>query len=212
MITKGKLTDQILRLFSGGILSDDKDITRDDISLLVGQVINRLLKTEHLAVNMQSGEMFPPHTLVTTYIVNVSAPSVLVPYAHAPLPTFPISLPRNMGVWSVSDTSCSNEYIPIQTGQYSLVNQQDQLKFLETHSGYWAEGTSIYFTRDITASPYNVKKVRVQLLIVDPSILGEYDYLAIPAEMEEAVVKEVLTLIGALPKQVDKASDSNSQI
>jgi hypothetical protein len=30
--------------------------------------------------------------------------------------------------------------------------------------------------------------------------------------MEEAVVKEVLTLIGALHKVVDKVSDSNSQI
>ena len=29
--------------------------------------------------------------------------------------------------------------------------------------------------------------------------------------MEEAVVKEVLTLIGALPKVVDKVSDSNNQ-
>ena len=41
---------------------------------------------------------------------------------------------------------------------------------------------------------------------------GEYDYLQIPVEMEDAVVKEVLTLIGALPKVVDKVSDSNSQI
>lgn len=211
MITKGKLTDQILRLYSGGSPNDEKDITRGDINLLVGQVINRLLKTEHLSMNMAAGEMFPPHTLVTTYIVSVNPPVPgTVPYSNAILPVFPISLPRNMGVWSVTDLACSKEYIPIQTGQYSLMSKQDQLQYLETQSGYWAEGGYVYFTPDV---PANVKfKVRIQLLIVDPSIQGEYDYLALPAEMEEAVVKEVLTLIGALPKQVDKTSDSNSQI
>lgn len=210
MITKGKLTDQILRLYSGGSPNDEKDITRDDINLLVGQVINRLLKTEHLSMNMAAGEMFPPHTLVTTYVVSVNPPNSNMPYSNATLPVFPISLPRNMGVWSVTDLTCSKEYIPIQTGQYSLISKQDQLQYLETQSGYWAEGGYVYFTPDVSADAKS--KVRIQLLIVDPSIQGEYDYLALPAEMEEAVVKEVLTLIGALPKQVDKTSDSNSQI
>ena len=213
MITKGKITDQILRLYTGGNPSDDKEISRDDINLLVGQVINRLLKTEHMAVNMQAGEMFPPHTLITTYYVNLTSNTEQNEHVHAFLPVMPISLPRNMGVWSVSNSAGTrDEYIPLQTGQQSLVSSQDQLKFLETQVGYWVEGNVINFLTDITESPFNVTKVRVQLLVVDPTILGEYDYLQIPIEMEEAVVKEVLTLIGALPKVVDKVSDSNSQI
>jgi hypothetical protein len=55
MITKGKLTDQILRLYSGGNPSDDKEISREDINILVGQVINRLLKTDHVSGNMGTG-------------------------------------------------------------------------------------------------------------------------------------------------------------
>jgi hypothetical protein len=212
MITKGKLTDQILRLYSGGSANDEKEISRDDINLLVGQVINRLLKTEHLAVNMQSGESFPPHTLVTTYFVDLTSSTSHNPYVHAYLPVFPISLPRNIGVWSVSGPSCQDEYIPLQTGQQTLISSQDALRFLETQVGYWVEGNVINFLTDITESPYNETRVRIQLLIVDPTIQGEYDYLQIPVEMEEAVVKEVLTLIGALPKVVDKTSDSNSQI
>lgn len=212
MITKGKLTDQILRLYSGGSANDEKEISRDDINLLVGQTINRLLKTEHLSVNMQSGELYPPHTLITTYFVDLSSNSSNNPYVHAFLPVFPISLPRNIGVWSVSSPSCQDEYIPLQTGQQSLISSQDQLVFLETQVGYWVEGNVINFLTDITESPYNESKVRIQLLIVDPTIQGEYDYLQIPVEMEDAVVKEVLTLIGALPKVVDKVSDSNSQI
>lgn len=220
MITKGKITDQILRLYSGGSPNDEKEISRDDINLLVTQVINRLLKTEHMAVNMQSGDMFPPHTMVTTYILNVISNTTQNPYVHAILPVMPISLPRNMGIWEVTGTyvdSTANandsvEYIPIQTGQYNLMDRQSSLQHLETQTAYWAEGNVINFSTDITESPYNANKVKVKLLVVDPSIQGEYDYLQIPIEMEEMVVKEVLTLIGALPKVVDKASDSNSQI
>jgi len=220
MITKGKITDQILRLYSGGSPNDEKEISRDDINLLVSQVINRLLKTEHMAVNMQSGDMFPPHTMVTTYVVNLISNTTNNPYVHAVLPVFPISLPRNMGVWSVTGTNTdqaatakdNTEYIPLQTGQHTLIDRQSSLKYLETQVGYWAEGNVINFLTDITEGPYNANKVKIKLLVVDPSILGEYDYLQIPVEMEEMVVKEVLTLIGALPKVVDKASDSNSQI
>ena len=43
MITKGKLTDQILRLYTGGNPSDDREISRADIDLLVGQVVNLIL-------------------------------------------------------------------------------------------------------------------------------------------------------------------------
>jgi hypothetical protein len=213
MITKGKITDQILRLYSGGSPNDEKEISRDDINLLVSQVINRLLKTEYLAMNVQMGDDFPPHTLVTTYYVDLTSNTTQNEYVHAYLPVMPLSLPRNMGVWSVSNAAGTrDEYIPIQTGQQSLVSSQDSLKYLETQIAYWAEGNVINFLSDITESPFNVTKVRIQLLIVDPNILGEYDYLQIPIEMEEVVVKEVLTLIGALPKVVDKASDSNSQI
>tara|TARA_R110002050_G_scaffold261523_1_gene401492 strand:+ start:1245 stop:1889 length:645 start_codon:yes stop_codon:yes gene_type:complete len=214
MITKGKLTDQILRLYTGGNASDDKEISRDDINVLVGQVINRLLKTEHITGNMATNEMFPPHVLVTSYLVPVFGVDEIanMHYSHIKLPVFPISLPRNMGVWSITDSACTNEYIPIQTGQYSLMNVQDQLRYLEGQVAYWAEGNIVNFSEDIKTGSDKVTKVRVSLLIVDPTVIGEYDYLALPAEMEESVIKEVLTILGALPKTVDKVSDSNNQL
>lgn len=208
MITKGKITDQILRLYTGGSPNDEKEISRDDINLLVGQVINRLLKLEHASVNMGSGDMYPPHTLITQYNISLSGTmnvnGVMVD-KFAKLPVMPISLPRNMGVWSVSMSN--TEFIPIQSGQETMISSQDQLQYLENQIGYYVEGGVVRFTEDPSGSVVSIK-----LLIIDPTVLGEYDYLAIPAEMEEAVVKEVLTLLGALPKVVDKASDSNSQI
>ena len=213
MITKGKLTDQILRLYTGGNPSDDKEISRSDIDLLVGQVINKILKTEYVASNISQGEMFPPHTLVTQYKVEVESAST-EDFPFCTLPVMPISLPRNMGVWAVKShgAKLSDEFIPMQTGQFQAVSDVEQLRFLENQVGYYAEGNKIFFTRDISTSPYNITELRISLLIIDPTVLGEYDYLAIPAEHEEAIITECLTILGALPKVVDKVSDSNNQL
>lgn len=214
MITKGKITDQILRLYTGGNPSDDKEISRDDINVLVGQVVNRLLKTEHISVNMGSGDMFPPHTLVTSYVVPTygSMEEIHANHDYAFLPVIPISLPRNMGVWEVSDLGCNEQFIPLQSGQFNLLSKQDQLQYLEGQIGYWAENDKIFFSLGGNKFSSKYKEIMIKLLIVDPNVLGEYDYLAIPAEMEEAVIKECLTILGALPKVVDKVSDSNNQI
>lgn len=210
MITIGKITDQILRLYSGGDPSDDKEYGRSDIKILVGQATNKLLKQEHAATNMAQGEMFPPHTLISTYKVPVNDKDSDRPYDWIKLPVFPISLPRNMGVWGISDISCSTEYIPLENGQFKFVSSQEQLKYLEGQVGYWVEGRVIYFSEAISDAPHNVSSVRVQLLIVDPEVLGEYDYLPIPKDLEDAIIKEVLTTLGALPKTSDKVSDSNN--
>lgn len=223
MITKGKLTDQILRLYTGGNPSDDKEISRADVDLLVGQVINQVLKKEYVASNISQGEMFPPHTLVTTYKTVVTSNSA-VAHPYAQLPVMPISLPRNMGVWRVvphvegdegktPGANTKNELIPLQTGQYSALDSQEQTQFLENQVGYWAEGDKIFFTKDVLNDvSCKFDKVFISLLVIDPTVLGEYDYLAIPAEHEDSIIKECLTILGALPKVVDKVSDSNNQL
>ena len=216
MITKGKIIDQILRLSAGGSTNDEKEISREDIALIVSQVINRLLKTEHLSVNMPLGADYPPHTLITTYKVlrkQISAERVFSRDYYLSLPVMPISLPRNMGIWSITDDQGSTEFIPIESGQQHHLKKQEGLILMEQQPYYWVEGQTIYIRYPLFQEDGGKEyPLRVKLLIVDPTVIGEYDYLQIPIEMEEAVVKEVLTLIGALPKVVDKASDTNNQI
>tara|TARA_R110002050_G_scaffold118847_5_gene236522 strand:- start:655 stop:1320 length:666 start_codon:yes stop_codon:yes gene_type:complete len=221
MITKGKLTDQILRLYTGGNPSDDKEISRADVNLLVGQAINQILKKEYVASGISQGEMFPPHTLVTTYKSTIVA-NAGFQHPYALLPVMPISLPRNMGVWRVVpasseadkvSSSFDQELIPIQTGQLSALNSQEQTQYLEDQVGYWAEGNKIFFNKDVlNSSTHRFGAVFISLLVIDPTVLGEYDYLAIPAEHEDSIIKECLTILGALPKMVDKVSDSNNQL
>jgi hypothetical protein len=212
MTTIGKITEQIYRLYNGGNPSDDAEITKEEVKLLVGQSVNKLLKVEHLTVNKASGDQFPPHTMISTHTIS-SVATHETNKAKATLPVYPISLPRNMGVWAVGASGdADQQYIPIQSGQFTLLRSQDVLQFLDDQVGYYVEGRDIIFTKDITASPYNVSSLKAKLLVVDATTLGEYDYLAIPAEMEDTVIKDVLQMLGAVKPVTDKVSDANNTI
>ena len=59
MITLGKLTEQIFRLYNSGNPSADSQVTKQEINVHVGQSVNKLLKVEHMGVNIKSyNDMF----------------------------------------------------------------------------------------------------------------------------------------------------------
>jgi hypothetical protein len=212
MTTIGKITEQIFRLYSGGNPSDDAEITKSEIKILVGQSINKLLKAEHLGINRKDGDYFPPHAMISTYSVGTIS-AYETTKARVKLPVYPISLPKNMGVWSVAPSGdADQQYIPIQSGQNTLLSSQDVLQYLDNQVGYYVDGLYLIFTKNITASPFNVSELKVRLLTVDATVLGDFDYVALPADMEDVVIKDVLQLLGAIPKVVDKVSDSNNQV
>lgn len=213
MTTIGKITEQIFRIYSGGNPSDDSELTRQEIKILVGQSVNKLLKAEHLTVNKRDGDYFPPHSMISTYTITSGLATYETSKARVKLPVYPISLPRNIGVWSVSPIGdADQQYIPIQSGQNTLLSSQDVLQYLDNQVGYYVDGQFLIFTNDITASPFNVSQLKVRLLVVDATVLGDYDYLALPADMEDLVIKDVLQFLGVVPKITDKVSDSNNQI
>ena len=44
------------------------------------------------------------------------------------------------------------------------------------------------------------------------ALLDDYDIVQIAADMEDAIIKDVLQFLGVVPKVVDKVSDSNNQV
>ena len=212
MTTIGKITEQIYRVYSGGNPSDDSEITKKEIKSLVSQSINKLLKSEYLGVNRKDGDYFPPHSMISTY--NVGSISVYeTTKSKVKLPVIPISLPRDMGVWSVAPSGdADQQYIPLQSGQYTLLSSQDVLQHLDNQVGYYVDGQYLIFTKNITQSPYSVSALKVRLLAIDATTLDDYDIVQIPADMEDSVIKDVLQFLGVVPKVVDKVSDSNNQV
>lgn len=101
MTTLGKITEQIFRLYNGGDASSDQEIGKKEIELLVLQAVNKLLKVETLQVNYALGDSFPPHTAIASYD-NVAVTALNDDFCKATLPAQPLSLPRGMGLWSIT--------------------------------------------------------------------------------------------------------------
>ena len=119
--------------------------------------------------------------------------------AKITLPAQPIALPRGMGIWHIGDfRDIDSAYIPIQAGETAILKGvshtglNSALGRITTYE--WYGHNTVYFNRSAGQMP---PKVLVRLVVVDPSTIGEYDLLPIPADMEEAVVVKVLEILKA---------------
>lgn len=129
--------------------------------------------------------------------------------SKATLPTQPINLPRGMGVWKLfSESDPWTSFIPVSSGEMFLYNGRlsdsiDSLNVYEYH-----DNKTLILNKPVTDVPLDMK---IQLLVVDPEQLGEYDLLPIPADMEIEVITSVLQMIQ--PQRVsDEANDNNQNI
>lgn len=64
-----KISEEIIRRYEAGDPDGDSTLEQREVQLLVCQIINRLLKAEHLQTHLPLGESVPPHALIATYDV-----------------------------------------------------------------------------------------------------------------------------------------------
>jgi hypothetical protein len=116
--------------------------------------------------------------------------------AYVTLPAIPLTLPMDMGIWSVTPNSgAMTPYIPIPA-QDMLVFQGTNLGYLEGKIGYYVQGKRIYFTKDITVTANgSVSGVTVNLLVSDFSQLTDNEMLPISPEVESTIIDDVLQTI-----------------
>lgn len=196
MTTKYKISEQIQRLIAGNPTIATR-VHMNDIKLLVEQVANQLLKADHFAVNMPEGDTIPNNCMVFTYD-NVPVTTYKTTRSKASLPSFPISLPRNMGVLHVSKTDAIDEpFIPIPTSLFGIVKPQALLGDLSGLIGYEVAGRDIIFTKNLPG--LGVNNVFIRLVGVDLSQLTDYDPLPLSADMEGQVVTQVYNILAQTP-------------
>lgn len=109
--------------------------------------------------------------------------------ATATLPAQPINLPRGMGVWRVySKSDPYNPFIPLSSGENFVYGGMldDSLELLRTYEYF--DNKTLVFNRTAAQLPTDM---RVQLLIVDPEVLGETDLLPVPADAEADIILAV---------------------
>ena len=188
-----RLAEQVYSLIEGGDPGVASSISLNELKISCAQVINQLLKTEYLGINMKTGEAIPNGTVVARY-ENVPVVQTTNNRSKASLPVKPMMLPRNMGVWSVYlEDSPEKEFIPLQMGQSNLLRSQLMISDLLGQTGYEVRGNDVYFTKDITDAG-RPTSVIIEMIIMDISNYNDYDVLPIPPEMEWQVIQEVYKL------------------
>lgn len=211
MTTLGILSERIKRLYLGGNPSDDASIDRREIDRLVITSLNQRLKMEHVSMNLVAGDLVPPHAVIATYEdVPVTPYAKNASYSVATLPAQPISLPRNMGIWRITQSGgILTEIVPVRTSELAQIHYDDttNMKYiLQDVLAYEPMGRDkILFYADDTVIGATVD---IQLLVVDPSVIGEYDVLPMPADMEMDIIKEVLSILGARMQVEDTTNDN----
>jgi hypothetical protein len=196
MTTKNVLSEQIQRIYARFIdkenLSDVID-TRE-INLLMNQSINKVLKLQ-VADSFKAGLVDVPKCNLLEYTCAVTADAGNN-RSYITLPAIPLTLPMDMGIWSIAAaTGAMTPYIPIPA-QDVLVFQGANLSYLEGKIGYYLQGKRVYFTKNITLTANGtVTSVVVNLLVMDFSQIGDNDVLPISPEVESAIIDDVLQTI-----------------
>lgn len=196
MTTKFKIAEQIQRLLAGNPEIQAR-IQKNDVKLLVEQVANQLLKTEFFSVNMADGDTVPPNCMIYTYD-SVPVTTYKTTKSRCILPSMPINLPRNMGVYHISRTNAIDEpFIPIPSGLYGIVKPQTLLGDLSGLIGYEVFGKEVVFTTNLPGQ--NVNSVFIRLVGVDLNSVTDYEMLPISSDMESQIVQAVYNILVQIP-------------
>lgn len=206
------ISERILRILSGGDVSDQSGWDIEDIKHMVVDEINLLLKTETISLNRQLGDSAPTNLVVGTY-EDVTVTTWNTVQSRAVLPAIPVSLPINMGVWWVSeytqDATRHDQFVPMQLGQWSLIKDFESLVeggLVLGNQSYEVEGKYLVFPSDLSAITLTIK-----LILSDISTLGDYDLLPMPADYATEVINKVLQRFGVAPIKTDDTNDGNPQ-
>ena len=198
--TKNKLSEQVQRLYARFIDKDNPSDVIDlrEIKLIVEQSINKVLKIQ-VADSFKAGMYDVPRCNLIEYTCATTSES-LNSRASITLPAIPLTLPMDMGIWSISAIgSARTPYIPIPSQDvlvFGNISDGTNLSYLEGQVGYYVQGKLIYFTKDITQTANgNVTSVKVNLLVSDFSVLNDDDLLPISPEVESAVIADSLQTV-----------------
>ena len=202
--TRFKLIEGIQRLIKGNPVISAR-IQKGDIRILVEQVANRLLKTEYFTVNMANGDTIPPNCMIYTYD-SVPVTTYKTTKSICTLPSMPLNLPKNMGVFHVSKTDAIDEpFIPIPSGMYGIIKPQELLGDLSGLIGYEVFGSKLVFTKDLPG--LGVNNVFLRLVGVDLNTVDDYTILPISADMEAQIVTEVFNILVQAPPADKQTND-----
>ena len=197
MATLYSITEQIISMLDPDS-SNAKKFEAAEIKRFAVQVMNGMLKTQHLTEEMSGGEVIPDGTILAEYD-NIAVESYKNS-ARAALPVMPIKLPRGMGIYHVSKTDdIFNGFIPFGAGELQMIGEEPLISDILGQIGYEQRGKYLYFNKDITDNDadYAITEVYMLLAVKDLSLYGDWDLLPISGSMELDVINTTFQMLTA---------------
>lgn len=214
MSTKKLISEQVaLRLYGRFPISTDPT-QEEDIWAALEQKINAKFKMEQFNVTMPSGDTLP-NNLCLSYYEGATAVTVTSNgngTSKCTLPIMPIALPRNMGVYEITDANNVVSFIPIFAGQRMLLKSQPLINDLLGQVGFETRGRRIDFTKDLPL--LGLTSVNMALVVMDVSSYSITDMLPLPSDMTEGIVNELVAQFSPTPPDnglVNNYSNANTK-
>lgn len=207
MATLYSISEQVRSMLQGGDPPQAPKFEMEEVKRIVVQIINGLIKVQHLTDEMGGGETIPDGSVLAEYD-NVAVES-WKGVSRATLPAMPVKLPLNMGIFHVSKTDdIFNGFIPFEPGQIQMIGEEPLISEILGQIGYEPMGKYIIFNKDITTNDdiNAITEVYMKLVVKDLSLYGDYEMLPIPASMEGEVIMQTFQILsGQFPsnKKVD---------
>ena len=207
MATLYSISEAVRSFLQGGDPPQAPKFEMEEVKRIVIQVVNGMIKAQHLTETMAGGESIPDGMVLAEYD-NVAVEKYKN-VARVTLPVMPVSLPMNMGIWHVSKVDdIINGFIPFQPGELQMIGEEPMISTILGQIGYEPRGKYLIFNKDITTNQteYRITEVYMQLVVKDLSLYGDFDLLPIPSSMEADVIMATFqALTGQLPsnKKVD---------
>jgi hypothetical protein len=208
--TKYLMAEQVLLRLAGGYRDSNQPVQMEDVVKSIEQVVNATFQMQYYSATLPTGETIPDNLMVAFY-ENIPVSSY-GEKAKATLPVMPISLPRNMGVYRVTDES-DNDYIPVPLGQGALIRADKLLNDLLGSVWYEIRNFTVVFSKDITL--LGVTTVNMYLVVMDISLYSNTDLLPIPAGAEDEIIEKVFAKFAIVTPEtgiVDNYSAATNKI
>lgn len=190
MATLYSIVESVRGLQQGGDPPNAAKFTFQEIKIAVIQVINSLIKSQHLTEEMAGGEAIPDGTVLGEYD-NVPVESYKG-VSRATLPAMPVKMPLNIGIFHVGKTDdIINGFIPFGAGELQMLGEEALISDMLGQVGYEPRGKYIVFNIDITDNDANnaINEVYMLLAVKDLSLYTDWEMLPISSSMEADVIQ-----------------------
>ncbi len=174
MATLAELTQQVIRIVSGGNQSKDSQLDKREVKLFLVQELNYAIKMEYYS-NSSSMDKGVSGQYIATFVQTVLRDNVRSEtYIEVPVPYIAIG-GTDKGIKEVSPMNDKEQsYVPTPNGAKNIFRGLPAGN-LEQRVGFYPERSKIYFSVDIMKK--GVSKVRLKLIVaagddmvIDPAI------------------------------------------